>query len=105
MNCTFSCFVPCSGGRPNVELDSVPPQDLALGDCLSGKCGLAGDDDDDDRLITSILQQEASKSLNAEEVEMLSKLEQDSTVSNMVVGGTEDAELEFERVLKESHVL
>lgn len=104
MNCTFSCFVPCSGGRPNVELDSVPPQDLALGDCLSGKCALA-DDDDDGRILSSILQQEAGKSLDADEVELLSKLEHDSTVSNIVIGGTEDAEMEFERVLKESHVL
>jgi len=106
LNCTFSCFVPCSG-RGSVELDSIPPQDLALGDCLSGgNCGLAGDDDvPTEKLLSNVLQQEASKSLNAEEVELLSKLEHDSTMYKLVAGSSDDAEEEFERALKQSHVL
>jgi len=112
LNCTYVCFVSCAG-RASVELDALPPQDLAQGECGSGqKCGeasLAGVTD----MLTMALQQEAEggdavEMLSPSDLQALTSLDQQlkSRASKVAVDELgEGAEDEFRKALKEANLL
>lgn len=104
--------MPCSG-KPSVELDSIPPQDLAQGGCGVGeKCGEAASDAERgiEQLLSMALQQqesgsEADAGLTKEDMDLLSKLK-GGEVSEVTKGDDSDAmEEAFKKALMDSNVL
>jgi len=56
-------------------------------------------------LMATALAQEASKSLSSEELALLRALDDKAVVEKLVSGSEGDAEAEFKKALKDSHVL
>jgi hypothetical protein len=99
LDCTNTCFLSCVG-RIGIEIDGIPPQDLAQGECESnGSCGKGAIEGG----ISAALQKEAlsqdSVALDEKDLRVLAELGEGKEEEESKVVGNE-GEFDLEKVFK-----